>query len=228
VIPGTEGAFSPFWSPDSRFIGFGAEGKLKKVEVSGGSPRTICDAAFEGVPAWNQFGTILFGGDVASERGIMSVSEDGGTPQQVTVVDPLTGTVSHNWPEFLPDGRHFLFRAMERSVQKQGSLRTPLYLGSLDGAVPKLVVDAASRVEYTASGHVVYVNDGTLLAQRFDLDNFRVLGEPTAIAEGVRVFKPQGRPGLPHRRPACWRLRRTSITRPGSCGSIATARCSTR
>ena len=192
VIPGTEGAFSPFWSPDSRFIGFGAEGKLKKVEVGGGSPRIICDAAFEGVATWNQFGTILFADDVASQRGIMSVSADGGTPQQVTVVDPLKGTVGHNWPQFLPDGRHFLFSVMELPVQKQDPRRPRLFLGSLDGAVPKLVADAASRVEYTASGHLVYVNDGTLLAQRFDLDNLRVLGEPTAIAEGVRVFKPTG------------------------------------
>ncbi len=84
ALPGTEGAFSPFWSPDSRFIGFGAEGKLKKVEVSGGSPRIICDAAFEGVPTWNQFGTILFADDVATRRGIMSVSADGGTPALVT------------------------------------------------------------------------------------------------------------------------------------------------
>ena len=192
VIPGTEGAISPFWSPDSRFIGFGAEGKLKKVEVSGGSPRIICDAAFEGVPTWNQFGTILFGGDAASQRGIMSVSADGGPPQQVTVVDPLKGIVGHNWPQFLPDGRHFLFRAIQTPSRKQGAVQNPLFLGSLDGAVPTLVADASSRVEYTASGHLVYVNDGTLLAQRFDLDNLRMLGEPTAIAEGVRVFKPTG------------------------------------
>jgi Tol biopolymer transport system component len=190
MLPGTEGAFSPFWSPDSRFIGFGAEGKLKKVEVSGGSPRIICDAAFEGVPTWSQFGTILFGDDIVSRRGIMSVSADGGIPQPVTTVDPAT--VGHNWPHFLPDGRHFFFQAMERGVQKQGALRIRLFLGSIDGVAPKLVVDAASRVEYTASGHLLYVNDGTLLAQPFDVETLNVFGEPRAIADGVRVFRPTG------------------------------------
>ena len=192
VIPGTEGAFSPFWSPDSRFIGFGAEGKLKKVEVSGGSPRIICDAAFEGVPTWNQFGTILFADDVAKLRGIMSVSADGGNPVEVTTVDPSNGTVGHNWPHFLPDGRRFLFSAMLVRDLKQGNLRMSIFVGSLDGAEPKAVVPAQSRVEYTESGHLLYVNDGTLLAQRFDLDSLQLLGEPTAVAEGIRYFKPTG------------------------------------
>ena len=189
MIPGTEGAFSPFWSPDSRFIGFGAEGKLKKVEVSGGAPRIICDAAFEGVPTWNQFGTILFADDVATRRGIMSVSADGGTPAPVTIA---AGTVGHNWPHFLPDGRHFLFSAMLERDVKSGTLKTFIFVGSLDGAEPKAVATAQSRVEYTESGHLLYVNDGTLLAQRFDLDSFQLLGEPTAVAEGIRYFKPTG------------------------------------
>ena len=88
LLPGTEGAFSPFWSPDSRFIGFGAEGKLKKVEVSGGSPRVICDGGIEGTPTWNQFGTILFGDDLVTNRGIMSVSADGGAPVSITPPTP--------------------------------------------------------------------------------------------------------------------------------------------
>ncbi len=189
VIPGTEGAFSPFWSPDSRFIGFGAEGKLKKVEVSGGAPRIICDAAFEGVPTWNQFGTILFADDIATLRGIMSVSADGGSPAPVTTT---AGTVGHNWPHFLPDGRHFLFSAMLERDLKLGTLKTSIFVGSLDGAEPKAVVTVQSRVEYTESGHLLYVNDGTLLAQRFDLDSLQLLGEPTAVAEGIRYFKPTG------------------------------------
>lgn len=186
-LPGTEGAFSPFWSPDSRFIGFGAQGKLKKIEVNGGSPLVICDAAVEGVPTWNQFGTILFADDVGTRRGIMSVSADGGTPAPITKVEDAVFT--HLWPHFLPDGQHFLYLDQIRLGQQ-------IYVGSLDGAEPKAVAQITSRVEYARSGHLLYVNDGTLLAQRFDPTTFQVAGEPTPIADGIRYFKPTGAAGF--------------------------------
>ena len=214
VIPGTDGAFSPFWSPDSRFIGFGAEGKLKKVEVGGGSPRTICAAAFEGVPAWNQFGTILFADDVTTLRGIMKVSADGGTPQQVTVVDPLKGIVGHNWPQFLPDGRHFLFSVIELPVEKQRPRRPRLFLGSLDGAVPTLVVDAASRGGTPLRG----TSSTSTTEPCWRIDSISTISEWSASRRPspreCECSSQQGRPGLPHRRPACWRLRRPSRYSP--------------
>ena len=190
LLPGTEGAFSPFWSPDSRFIGFGAEGKLKKVEVSGGAPRIICDCGVEGTPTWNQFGTILFGDDLLTNRGIMSVSADGGTPVTVRASDPAKGSLAMTWPYFLPDGRRYVFSSFE--MPEPGVSRRRIMVGSLDGATAVPLEGLDSRVEYAASGHLLFVNDGTLLAQRFDLDNLRLVGEPTVVAEGLRVFKPTG------------------------------------
>ena len=190
VLPGTEGAFSPFWSPDSRFIGFGAEGKLKKVEVSGGSPRIICDGGVEGTPTWNQFGTILFGDDLVTNRGIMSVSADGGAPVSINPPDPAKGVLALSWPYFLPDGRRYLFSTFH--IPAPGVPRRPMMVGSLDGT-PAVPLDSIeSRAEYSASGHLLFVNDGTLLAQRFDLDNLRLIGQPTVVAEALRVFKPTG------------------------------------
>ena len=190
LLPGTEGAFSPFWSPDSRFIGFGAEGKLKKVEVSGGSPRIICDGGVEGTPTWNQFGTILFGDDLVTNRGIMSVSADGGAPVSINPPDPANGVLARSWPYFLPDGRRYLFFTF--SMPAPGVQRRRTMVGSLDGT-PAVPLDGIeSRAEYSPSGHLLFVNDGTLLAQRFDLDTLRLIGQPTVVAEALRVFKPTG------------------------------------
>jgi hypothetical protein len=189
LLPGTEGAFSPFWSPDSRFIGFGAEGKLKKVEVSGGSPRIICDGGIEGTPTWNQFGTILFADDIVTNRGIMSVSADGGTPVLINASDPARGEFGRSWPYFLPDGRRYLFFEYGGPDPLQDRR---MMVGSLDGG-PLVPLDSiGSRAEYSGSGHLLFVNDGTLLAQRFDLDNLRLIDQPTVVAEALRVFKPTG------------------------------------
>ncbi len=225
ALPGTEGAFSPFWSPDSRFIGFGAEGKLKKVEVSGGAPRIICDAAFEGVPTWNQFGTILFADLVSTRRGIMSVSADGGTPALVTTTE---GTIGHNWPHFLPDGRHFLFSAMLARDVKLGTLKMTIFVGSLDGAEPKAVATAQSRVEYTAPG----ICSTSMTARFWRRDSISIASSCSVSRQpwpkAFDTSNRQARRGFLHRKLACWHLKRSPVTLLSSCGSIVAGKCSTR
>ena len=109
-LASTDGAISPFWSPDSRFVGFVSQGDrtLKKVEVTGGPARTICAAQADSVPTWGADGTILF---TQFLDGIYRVSADGGTPIRVTQIDKSKRELNHYWPQFLPGGRNFLYMA---------------------------------------------------------------------------------------------------------------------
>jgi Tol biopolymer transport system component len=182
-LAGTDGAHSPFWSPDSRFIGFFAEGKLKKVAASGGPPQTLCQAPVTTrVGTWSREGTILF--PVRGE-GIYRVSAAGGAPTQVTKIDPSRNERMHSWPHFLPDSRHFLYLA---TADYQSDT---IYLRSLEAGEARAVVQARSRVEYITPGYLLYVREGTLLAQPFDAGGLRLAGDPFPIAERV-VFQPTG------------------------------------
>src|SRR5262245_19078583 len=105
ALPGTEGASFPFWSPDSRFIGFFADGRLKKIGVSGGLVQTLCDAPLPFGGAWSRDGVILFGQPV----GLFRISAMGGEVTQVTTLDRPRLEILHLYPAFLPDGRHFLY-----------------------------------------------------------------------------------------------------------------------
>ena len=119
VLPGTEGAISPFWSPDSRYLAFFAEGKLKKIEAVGGSLQTVCNMPAEGdaVGTWGEGGTILFTVGVSAEPGIYRISAGGGTPTQL--IKPADGA-SHYWVHFLPDGRRFLFYTQSEKREGHG------------------------------------------------------------------------------------------------------------
>jgi serine/threonine protein kinase len=118
ALAGTDGASSPFWSPDSRFLGFAADGGLKKVDANGGPPDLICEGRLEGVPSWGQDGTIVFS---KSLDGIYRVSAQGGAATQVTRLDQSRGEIDHLWPHFLPDGRRFLFSSTSRVPGEQVS-----------------------------------------------------------------------------------------------------------
>jgi Tol biopolymer transport system component len=179
-LPGTEGANSPFWSPDGSSVGFFAAGKIKKVDVSGGPPVTVCDAPTGLDGTWGRAGIILFatiGGDVTP---LYRVAAAGGIPTAATTVQK--DDTKHIRPSFLPDGRHFVFR-----IGTTPRART--FLGSLDdaGARTALVESDSTNVQYSRN-HVLFMRDQTLMAQRFDLRTLALDGEPFPIVEPVATL----------------------------------------
>ena len=181
-LAGTEGAATPFWSPDSRSIGFFAGGKLKKIEASGGPPLTLCDATTGRGGTWNQEGVILFTPTVASP--ILRVSAVGGTATPVTALDTSKNESSHRWPYFLPDGRHFLYVAGSSFTPKE-SPTNAILVGSLDSKESKVLFHAHANAIY-ASGHVLFLRQNTLMAQPFDTKRLDLTGEAFPIADPVQ------------------------------------------
>lgn len=173
-VEGTEGAMSPFWSPDSRFIGYFANQKLMKVEASGGRPQTICDVGENRGGSWNKEGTILFAG----ADGIHRVSSQGGAPSPVTKLYPKEE--AHRWPSFLPDGKHFVFLADAETTEDHH-----IRLGSLDSSESEILFGAVSRILYADPGYLVYVNQGALVARAFNPGSRKVESEPLTIVPNV-------------------------------------------
>jgi len=180
-IPGTEGATWPFWSPDSRFIAFFAEGKLKKVDAAGGPPLTVCDAKRGRSGSWNRDGVILFSPD--STVVVHRVSAAGGAATPVTRLDESKGETTHRWATFLPDGRHFLYMAGTHAAGT-GSEMNVIYLASLESKDRRLLLHARSNIAF-ASGYLIYVLEKTLLAQPFDAKRLRLTGDPVPLGDSV-------------------------------------------
>jgi Tol biopolymer transport system component len=183
-IPGTEGGVFPFWSPDSRSIGFFAAGKLKKIQVAGGPPIVLCDAPLARGGSWSRDDVILF--TPSTNGALHRVSSSGGVPTVVTTLDPTTGETNHRWPYFLPDGRHFLYTASVGTCCP-ASKPSMVRIGSLDPADPAVTLfeGAESSVSY-ASGHLLFVpEDELLMAQPFDLDTRQLKGAAFPLAEHV-------------------------------------------
>jgi len=185
-IPGTEDASYPFWSPDSRFIGFFAEGKLKTIEAAGGPAQVLCDAPDGRSGGWNREGVIVFA--PIFNGPLYRISTAGGRPAQVTELDSSQREISHRWSQFLPDGRHFLFFVKSPQETVSGE-----YIGSLDNKEKKLVVRNASNVIYAPPGYLLFVRENTLMAQAFDHKHLTVIGDAVPIAQGIQVNRPYGR-----------------------------------
>jgi eukaryotic-like serine/threonine-protein kinase len=182
AMSGTEGAEYPFWSPDSRFIGFFATGKLKKIEATGGPPQSVCDAASGRGGSWSREGIILFA--AATNTPIFRVSAAGGDPVAVTVLDTLRHENSHRWPYFLPDGKHFLFFA--RAAVGGMNESDAIFSASLDSAEKtKLIIRASSSMAY-AGGLLVFMREQSLMAQPFDADRLQTTGDAFPIAEQIQ------------------------------------------
>lgn len=177
-VAGTEGAESLFWSPDSRFIAFGAGGKLKKVAASGGAVHTLCDARVVIGGSWSRDDVIVFTPD--NRKPIYRVPATGGDPVAVTTLDESLGHNTHRWPHFLPDGRRFLYMARGTRPESSG-----IYVGSVESLSPTLVMPAESRVSYAHPGYLLFVRDRALLAQPFDTNRLQVEGEPLQVLEDV-------------------------------------------
>jgi eukaryotic-like serine/threonine-protein kinase len=180
VLPGTEGASYPFWSADDRQIGFFAGGKLKTILAAGGPALTICDAPGSRGGTWNQDGVILFG---HTWGPIFRVRSSGGQPTEATKSDPSKNELSHRWPYFLPDGRHFLF--LGANFTGGSAEAATAYLGSLDSMEGKFLFHARSNLAY-APGYLLYVRNRMLMAQRFDETRLEIQGEPYPVVPQVQ------------------------------------------
>jgi serine/threonine protein kinase len=177
-ILGTDGASFPFWAPESRRIGFFAEGKLKTVEIGGGAVQTLCAAPAGRGGAWNREGTIVFAPFIAGP--LVRVSESGGATQPVTKI--AQSSQAHRWPFFLPDGKHFLFFS-DWSTPDQTRQIDGIYAGSLDSTDVKLVSSDVTGNVYFASGYLLYIRDRSLMAQAFDAGLLRISGSPVPIVQ---------------------------------------------
>jgi eukaryotic-like serine/threonine-protein kinase len=178
-LQGTEGATFPFWSPDSRSIGFFAGGKLKTVSPEGGRPFEVCDAPTARGGTWSSKGIIVF---APSYIGSLSqVSARGGVPSPLTVLDRSKHD-SHRWPHFLADGDHFLYLAITHSGKRGAN--DGVYFSSLNGKENHLVLRGESEAKY-AAGRLLYEHDNVLMAQRFDPVSGVPEGEAERLAENV-------------------------------------------
>jgi Tol biopolymer transport system component len=174
-LAGTDDAASPFWSPDSRFLAFFAGGKLRKLDVTGGPPITLCDAPTGQGGAWSKDGVIVFEAVTSGNAPLQKVPAAGGMPAAATVL--AEGEVRHQRPFFLPDGRHFLYE-MEpgRSI----------YVASLYSSERKLLLNSDSSNVVYSQGHLLFVRETTLMAQPFDAGRLELMGEAFPIAEQVQ------------------------------------------
>ena len=180
-ITGTEDASYPFWSPDNKSIAFYATGKLRRLDLATGSIVTLVDGIESGRGgSWSKYDVILYTPTYSS--GLFQISASGGTQQTATVLDTTVAT-TNRFPQFLPDGKHFIYLGASHLVNGTASA---VYCGSLDGGKPVRVVESKSSAVY-ANGFLLFVRDSTLMAQRFDLGSRTTRGEPRATQETVQI-----------------------------------------
>jgi len=166
----------PFWSPDGRAIGFFDDGKLKTIAITGGTPQILSTVSNARGGTWSRQGVILF--SRFSQGPVFRVSQAGGDPVQITVVDSTLHETAHRFPRFLPDGRHYSFVTLPG---RDGKIDT--WIGELGTTKRTLVVSAASGALFAPSGHMVFMRGQSLMAQPFDLGRLRMTGEPTLIGD---------------------------------------------
>lgn len=177
LLAGTVGASYPFWSNDNRWLGFFANGSLRKVEIGGGPAQTLCDVGNAGGGTWNADGTILFA-ELAKDRAIFRVSSAGGQPSQV--IGPESETAALFYPQFLPDGRHFIFSSLEQQLSVG-----QVSVGSLDSPEVISLVGSDYKAMYAESGYILFERESTLMAQGFDASTLSLDGEAFPVAENL-------------------------------------------
>lgn len=180
MLPGTEGAGSAFWSADSRSIGFFAAGKLKRIDVAGGTAQTICESSDGRGATWNRDGIIVF--SAIGSDGLFRVSAAGGVPTALTKLDQSRQETWHRMPSFLPDGKHFLF--VTNSVRREES---GVYIGALDSNEKRRLVISNSSAVYAPPGYLLFMRENTLMAQRFDVTTLQLSGDPLPLLQQVDV-----------------------------------------
>jgi hypothetical protein len=194
IIEGSDGAAYPFWSPDSRWVGFFAGERLKKAPVAGGSPETLCEAAGPRGASWGD-GVILF---APRESGpLYRVADTGGTPEAVTKLNAAEREDAHGWPQFLPGGKSFLYLA--RTLKRQSNHVNAAMLASPEA--PVRLASTNFRAVYAPAetgdrGYLLHVRDGTLVAQAFDPAKLTLSGEVRAVAFNVAAMIESGYAGV--------------------------------
>jgi serine/threonine-protein kinase len=179
AFAGTDQAINPFFSPDGQWIGFFAQGKLKKVSVATGTTQTLCDAPNPRGGSWAG-DTIYFA--ASSNSMISKVSADGGAPTDVTTLDRARGEVSHRWPQMLPDGKTLLFDVWKGPAADEKEI----HVQRMEGGARTTVVQAGASGRYVASGHVIYARNDELFAVPFDVDHLRVTGQASRLRDAAR------------------------------------------
>jgi eukaryotic-like serine/threonine-protein kinase len=179
-IAGTTGALNPFFSADGRWIGFFADGKLKKVQIGGSTPLTICDAAFGFGATWSEDGMIVFGGSL--EGGLSLVSDNGGQPQSFTKVSK--GEVAHRWPTFIPGTREVLF-AIASEVTSWSTSR--IAIQSLGSEEHHVVLDGGTMMPQVFGNQIIFARGGALHGVSFDRVHQAILGSPVELLQGVSM-----------------------------------------
>ena len=176
-LPGTENAEDPCWSPDSRWIAFVAEGSLKKIPATGGPVQTIVTVGSSRGISWGTDDTLLF---TSGSSGVLRVSSSGGPVTEITKLDVLRQEGTHRWPQFLPDGGHFLYGVRSSLPQQSG-----VYAGSFDAALKKLLVHTELSGSYVMPGFLLYTEGDMLVGRAFDAKHLELIGQPFAVAEGI-------------------------------------------
>jgi len=186
-LPGTEGAYTPFWSPDSRHLGFMVDKTLRRIDTTGGPPETVASVPnpMPGSGTWNRRGDIVLGSWGGGSGGpLWRASPAGGAATALTEVDLSKGEFVHTWPTFLPDGNHFLyFRSGPPDVEG-------MYVGSLDvdaGSQSRVRILATDVPALFANGHLFFLRARTLMAQPFDARRLELRGEPVPVAQDIGI-----------------------------------------
>ncbi len=177
LMPGSEGARYPFWSPDGRYVAFYSQGKLRKVVASGGPPQILCDAPDGRGGTWNRDGVILYSTDDGGGFAIRRVAATGGA----SAVAAKAPRGLSRYPVFLPDGRHFLYVVTRASAEENG-----VYFTSLDGKDNRRILPDETTAIF-ASGHLLFVRENTLMAQTFEPEHGQLSGDPVPIASNVSL-----------------------------------------
>jgi len=180
ALSGTENARDPFFSPDGQWLGFFADGKLKKISVQGGAAVTLCDAPNDRGGSWGDDGTIVFDPDALV--ALSKIPSAGGTPQPIAALDTQSSEVTQRAPQVLPGSMAVLFTS---STRRNNYEDADIVVYSMASGQRKTVQRGGYHARYLPSGHIVYMHEGTLFAVPFDLKRLEVTGQPTPMIEGV-------------------------------------------
>ena len=176
LLPGSDNPLEPFWSPDSRSVAYGSNGKLKRSDLSGGNAQVLCDSARMVGGSWSKDGVIVFGPDY--RQPLVQVSAKGGEPQAVAMNGEEGYAERHRYPYFLPDGRHFLFYRETKGV----------WAGSLDSPDITQIVSDNSPAIYSKGGWLIFIRNDALVAQAFDANKLSLSGEPVPIITDQKTW----------------------------------------